>query len=453
MNSSVELCMTVASSGREFERDEIVRLLTTADADINFQDANRNFNTPLHLAIENRNVELIKLLLCHNPSLKTRNINGERPKDLAMNLSLFEVVKILNEHRKPPNSSTSKEIKSRPHYGYDAPGSSGTTNNEKEKTFPSNGEGETSSETRKSNKIYSSSRVQFLLSISKIDPHFKRTNFNMELLRSIYSQIDENDSLRPLIKVTKEMPWLEIYYIYNQSKEAQNEQLNCSLVSNDEMKNETIFISGLQSGTEFAAHLIHQLMHRVLNHINDNDSKPYRRKQAEKMIRFRKITTIYKNRQSELHHVVRNIFKLPNLELWDAELIACVPFLLASYQLSNDEHLNQQERSRELEEIIQSHKDLFDFYYDVVLKDIDDFLVRSNLKKFKERPVEGSSFGTRRGSDPYKIERMEENYGNDLRHNKRHHKALERVCAISWWVSGSWIVKIWFFCAFPWIPT
>lgn len=426
MNSSVELCMTVASSGSElFDRDEIVRLLTTADADINFQDANRNFNTPLHLAIENRNEELIKLLLCYKPNLRTRNINGERPKDLAMNLSLFEVVKILNEHR----TSSSKEIKFRPHYVHDAPGNSGTSNNEKERTFPSNGDA--SFESRRSDKIYASSRVQFLLSISKIDPHFKRTNFNLELLRKIYSQIDENDSLRPLIKVAKEMPWLEIYYIYNQSKEAHNERLNCSLVSSAALNNETIFISGLQSGTKFTAHLLHQLMHRVLNLVHDNECKPYRRKQAEKMIRFRKIITIYKNRQPELHHVVRSIFELPNSELWDAELIACVPFLIASCQLSNDEHLKQQERSTELKEIIQSHKDLFDFYNDVVLKDIDDFLVRSNLKKFKERPVEGSSFGRRRGSDPYRIEKMEENYGNDLRHNKRHNKALQRVCAIS----------------------
>lgn len=437
MNSSVELCMTIAScSSKHFDRVEIVRLLTTADADINFQDANRNFSTPLHLAIASRNVELCKLLLSFTPNLRLRNMAGERPKDLAINLNLFEVVKLLDEHSS--STSSTRQIKSRSHY-YDEDDSA-ARGNKRDENEP---------QQRRSDKIYASSRVQFLLAISKIDPHFKRTNFNVDLLRSTYSQVDENDSLRPLIKVAKEMPWLRIYYIYNQSRAHNEQQLNCTTPfhSNDAKKNEeeTIFISGPQSANELAAQLMRQLMHRVLDLVNDNEGKPYRRKQAEKMIRYKKIITIYKNRtgqEDELHPAVRQVFEQSNSDEWDARLIACVPFLLASYQLLPTEE--QREMSSEVEEIIQSHRDLFDFYSDVVLKDIDDFLVRSNVRRFRERPVEGSSFGRRRGSDPYKLERMEENYGNELRHNKRHHKALERVCVVSWWVVG------WFFVCECW---
>lgn len=424
MNSSVELCMTVASSNDEhFDRDEIIRLLTTANADINFQDANRSFNTPLHLAIETGNVELCQLLLDFGSNLRRRNMSGERPKDLAIKLSLFEVVKILNEHHHSGDSS-SRNIKSGPHNDSNAAPSKdrGPSSTENERPFPRSAADENeASDPWQSDKIYASSRVQFLLGISKIDPHYKRTSFNVDLLRNVYSQVDENDSLRPLIKVAKEMPWLRIYYIYNQYKGAENERQNCNYES---MTSETIFIS---KRAQFAAQLIRQLMHRVLNLVNDNDCKPYRRKQTEKMIRYRKIITIYKNRREELHPVVRKVFELDS-ECWDAQLIACVPFLFATHQLQQP---SIEERQRELQEIVELHRDLFDFYNDVVLKDIDDFLVRSNLKKFKERPVEGSSFGRRRGSDPYKLEKMEENYGNELRHNKRHHKALERVCTVS----------------------
>lgn len=402
INTSIELCVLVSSSSEDFfDKDQIARLLTT-DADINFQDANRNFNTPLHLAIEKRNIELIKLLLSFLPSLRIRNINGKRPKDIALSLSYFEVVEILDEHRKK-----TKDLQQSHHL---PPNHHHHGERDHEESQP---EIQSDFISSRSDKIYASSRVHSLLAVSKIDPHFKKTHFNLEWLRDIYSQLDENDSIRPLMKVVKEMPWLSIFFIFHQS---QSDSFDCSADS----LGEKIFIHGIQNGSAFAAHFSHKLLHHVLSYVNDNESKPYRRKQTEKMIRFKKIITIYKNRIEDLHPVVRNIFTLPDSK-WDAELIACVPFLLSFY--TNDQ--------AQLHEITLSHKDLFDFYHDVVLKDIDDFLVRSNLKKFRERPIEGSSFGRRRGSDPYKIEKMEEKYGNSRRFNTRHNAGLEKVCSIS----------------------
>jgi hypothetical protein len=411
INSSIELCVMISSSSEDFfDRNHIARLLTT-DADINFQDANRNFNTPLHLAIIRRNIELIELLLSFQPSLKLRNINGFRPKDLAMNLNFFEVVEMLDEYRKKSRNLSPLQLPI-PSYSYNNHHHFQHENDHEYNHHDSHPEIQSDLISKRSDKSYASTRVHFLLSVSKIDPHFKKTHFNLETLRDIYSQLDENDSLRPLMKVVKEMPWIKIFFIFHQT---QSDSFKCTTDS----LNEKILISGFKNGSAFAAEFSHKLLHHVLNLVNDNESKPYRRKQTEKMIRFRKIVTIYKNRIEELHPIVRNIFNLPDSQ-WDAELIACVPFLLSFYT-------NEQ---AQLYEITLSHKDLFDFYHDVVLKDIDDFLVRSNLRKFRERPIEGSSFG-RRGSDPYKIEKMEEKYGNSRRYNKRHNAGLERVCSIS----------------------
>jgi ankyrin repeat protein len=384
-----------ASNFHSFNQEEVLRLLSKG-ADINFQDANRNFSTPLHLAVEKRNIELIKLLLKFNPSRKIRNMNGERPRDIALSLNYFDIVKLLDEYRESTEEKLSDQ-NSADKESFD----SGVTlelQAEKFSTYSSS---------------YTSSRVQFLLSISKIDPHFKRTSFNMETVKQIYVKLDENIFLRPLIKVAKEIRRLEIYFLHDQSS---NELSSCSI----ENLNGTLFICGPSDGiAQFSATLVHKLLHYAMNHINDNDCKPYRRKQAEKMFRFRKIVTVYKRKIETLNPVVQRVFDLPE-SLWDAELVACVPYILAFY---NDDLAS-------LHAITESHKELFDFYSEFVLKDIDDHLVRNSLNKFKERPVEGSSFGITRPYDPYKTERLEEKYGSNYRHNKRNNRDLERICVI-----------------------
>lgn len=410
MNLSIELCMFIASSnGNTSDKEEVIRLLTSG-ADINFQDANRNFNTPLHLAIERRNFVLLRLLLKFNPSFKIRNMNGERPRDFALNQNHFDIVEVLDEHR-ATWSSKDKPSTSRDHNILDK---SDSTNVPDKESFDSGVSLEVQSDfrTKSFSTLYTSSRVQFLLSISKIDPHFKRTSFDMEAVKLIYAKLDENIMLRPLLKIAREIKSLEVYFLFNQ----ENDELSsCSIKE----PTGTIFIYGPQNGSAFPATLAHKLLHYAMNHINDNDCKPYRRKQAEKMFRFRKIVTVYKRRIETLNPVVQRVFELPEV-LWDAELIACIPYFHATF---NDDPAT-------LIEITESHKELFDFYYEVVLKDIDDHLVQSNYKKFRGRPVEGSSFGKKSHHDPYKNERLEEKYGSNYRDNKRNNRSLERVCAV-----------------------
>lgn len=399
MNSSVELCMIVSSvKTLTFNKEELIVTLLTSGADINFQDANRNFNTPLHLAIEKQNIELIRLLMNFNPSTKIRNMKGESPRDLALNLRLFEVVKMLDEHPMPSNEnqSTSSDQMVPDKESFDS-GVSVKAQSDFNLRYPAQ---------------YTSARVQYLLSISKIDPHFKKTSFDMESVKELLVKLDENYFLRPLLKVAREVKSLEIYFLHDQLN---NELSGCSINE----PSGTVFIYGPINGSAFSASLVHKLLHYAMNHINDNECKPYRRRQSEKMFRFKKIVTVYKRKIETLNPVVQRVFDLPDA-LWDAELIACVPYFLAFYY---DEPVI-------LNDINESHKELFDFYYEVVLKDIDDYLVQSNLKKFKERPVEGSSFGKTMGYDPYKTQKLEEDYGTNYRDNKRNNRALERVCAI-----------------------
>lgn len=400
MNSSVELCMIISSTTTlTYNKEELIVTLLTSGADINFQDANRNFNTPLHLAIERRNIELIKLLMSFNPNTKVRNMNGEKPRDLALNLSLFNIVKMLDDEH--PEVSKEKQSTSADQIVADKESFDSGVSVKAQSDFNARYPAQ-----------YTSSRVQYLVSISKIDPHFKSKSFGMENVKEIFKKLDENLFLRPLLKVAREVKSLEIYFLHDESN---NELGSCSI---NELSG-TVFIYGPINGSAFSATLVHKLFHYAMNHINDNDCKPYRRRQSEKMFRFKKIVTVYKRKIESLNPVVQRVFELPDV-LWDAELIACVPYLHAFYY---NEPVT-------LNDINETHKELFDFYYEVVLPDMDDFLVRSNLKKFKERPIEGSSFGKSMGYDPYKTERLEENYGSNYRHNKRNNRDLERICTI-----------------------
>jgi RNase H-fold protein (predicted Holliday junction resolvase) len=395
MNFSVELCMIIcASSSDAFDKDEVLRLLSSG-ADINFQDANRNFNTPLHLAIERKNIELIKVLLLFNPSRRIRNMNGERAREFALNLNYFDIVKVLDEHRETSKEAESLSINRKLY--------------EKEAAMGSKSFYEVQSDLHsESSASYTSSRVQFLLSITKIDPHYKRTSFDSRAVKQVYVKLDENIWLRPLLKVAKDIKTLDIYFLYDQFSAEPKP-------SND--LTGTIFLCGLQTISDFSAILARKLFYYTMNHVNDNDCKPYRRKQNEEMIRYRKIVTVYKRRIESLNPKIQQVFQLPEA-LWDSELIAWVPYFIALFI----------EHPEKLAEITEIHQELFDFFFQVVLKDIDEFLVRNNRIKFKSRPVEGSSFG--KHYDPYKTERLAENYGSNYRHNKRNNRDLERICSI-----------------------
>jgi len=63
-------------------------------------------NTPLHIAIQNGNLEIVKALLADGCDIGVRNADGLTPLDLATKLNQEEIVRLLLEHgagRLPPS--------------------------------------------------------------------------------------------------------------------------------------------------------------------------------------------------------------------------------------------------------------------------------------------------------------------------------------------------------------
>ncbi|MDR0328492.1 MAG: ankyrin repeat domain-containing protein [Planctomycetaceae bacterium] len=70
-------------------------------------------NTPLHIAIQNGNMDIINILLSDGCDLSARNADGQTPLDLATAMNNEQIVRLLLEHGAgravpPPNTSPSQ---------------------------------------------------------------------------------------------------------------------------------------------------------------------------------------------------------------------------------------------------------------------------------------------------------------------------------------------------------
>ena len=58
-----------------------------------------NTNTSLHLAVQNGNIDIVKMLLDAGNDLNAVNAEGQTPLDLAITTNNAEIVRLLVEHK------------------------------------------------------------------------------------------------------------------------------------------------------------------------------------------------------------------------------------------------------------------------------------------------------------------------------------------------------------------
>merc|ERR1712126_749478 len=81
-----------------YGRVEIVAALVAAKANVNFQYGREN-ETLLHIAIHKKYLQIIKLLLSANPSIKLKNKSGASSFDCAMSSGDPSIVHLFNQHQ------------------------------------------------------------------------------------------------------------------------------------------------------------------------------------------------------------------------------------------------------------------------------------------------------------------------------------------------------------------
>jgi ankyrin repeat protein len=78
---------------------EFARMLLVNKGGASINDLDDNFRwTPLHVAVDKRNIQAVRLLLEHGADVNVRNRSGETPSQLGLKYGRHEIVELLSEH-------------------------------------------------------------------------------------------------------------------------------------------------------------------------------------------------------------------------------------------------------------------------------------------------------------------------------------------------------------------
>lgn len=97
-------------STKAFNLYTVAQMVIDSGADANFQYSKHDNNTLLHLAVEDKNLKYVKLVLEQNLNLNIRNKAGETALELALRLNHDEIVKLLNNNKNNVFSTINKKF-------------------------------------------------------------------------------------------------------------------------------------------------------------------------------------------------------------------------------------------------------------------------------------------------------------------------------------------------------
>lgn len=104
-----ELINTVRSNDSQEEKVTKLARLLAQGADINFKDATRNNDTPLHIAVRKKELKVIEFLVKQGADITLKNNRGRTPLDIANRFDRPAIVHLLEAdfHLKPQQSKES----------------------------------------------------------------------------------------------------------------------------------------------------------------------------------------------------------------------------------------------------------------------------------------------------------------------------------------------------------
>jgi hypothetical protein len=97
LNNNTELSKTITSKGNSSEKLNKIEDLLKEGAHVNFTDANRNNNTPLHLSITKNELGILNSVLTRADTT-IKNDDGKTPVELAKELKHQEIIAALEGH-------------------------------------------------------------------------------------------------------------------------------------------------------------------------------------------------------------------------------------------------------------------------------------------------------------------------------------------------------------------
>lgn len=206
------------------------------------------------------------------------------------------------------------------------------------------------------------------------------------LITEAFEDLNSSSWIEPILKIASTIPNLQIVFDFNHSSvEFLDPTKQRYVTATSSVSESYIYIGAkdLRTDRSFGearcqvlSSLIHELCHIVLNVIYQNNGKPYKKGDEEMMEHFLKVVDMTEARK-DVDPILESVYEY-HPESRNAELIACVPQLLALYK----------DNEAKFEQTSAQFSELFMFYKEKTLVDLVReyplLMVKQEIRKVNE---------------------------------------------------------------------
>ncbi|XP_064455082.1 uncharacterized protein LOC135366343 [Ornithodoros turicata] len=201
-----------------------------------------------------------------------------------------------------------------------------------------------------------------------------------------YEALQKIATVDTILQVAATTSWLNVIFDF------QSEDLGC-IMSHIRgtargvtlSREESIYLGAKREERDLLGTMAHEFCHFALNLVYGNNGKPYKRDGEERRVRYQHILGKIKSRKHGLHDMIQRAFQNSSVE--EQELIVRIPHMLAMQSERCGTSTTEGVVGATLgENLLQNQVlELFEYYKDFVIPDMEAFITKNCSGKDKEQ--------------------------------------------------------------------
>ncbi|XP_064455423.1 uncharacterized protein LOC135366588 isoform X1 [Ornithodoros turicata] len=201
-------------------------------------------------------------------------------------------------------------------------------------------------------------------------------------VKELYEKLSKIPMVDTILRVVATTPWLEIIFDF------QSEKLGCMLGSDYKTtlgltmpRKEKIYLGAKREDDELLGTMAHEFCHAALDMVYRNGGKPYRKDDAGRRDHYKRILKEICSERNKLHDIIAGAFN--SKSLIKQELVVRVPHMLA---MRFPNHDTREAHMASGEELLRKQvPELFEFFKDDVIRDMEEFISKNRPEKDREQ--------------------------------------------------------------------
>lgn len=207
--------------------------------------------------------------------------------------------------------------------------------------------------------------IFFIFSKTRLGLGYDKKNqkIHFESIKNFLDKLNKLPDIVPILKVIEHSYSLVVVFDFDRDNVHKIDLMSSENASGFCYPNSgRIYIGAKTSEKEVLATLVHELTHYALKILFGNSSKPYFKEDFEGAKQFQEIINECQSMDQNIE-IVERVFKFYELQDFSAELVVRVPEMIVFYQ----------ESQKLLEKVLKVYKNLYNFYKEKVLQEIEEF--------------------------------------------------------------------------------